>query len=31
MTRRKRQPPWAMLSFLVNLMRLIFTLICPWH
>jgi hypothetical protein len=26
----KRQPQWAMFSFIVNVMRLIFTLFCPW-
>lgn len=31
MTRSRRQPPWAMLGFIVNVLRLIYTLICPWH
>lgn len=35
MPRYKRKPPWAMLNFMVNMWRLIHTLICPgfcpWH
>jgi hypothetical protein len=30
MTRKKRQPPWPMFSFIVNAMRLIYTLMHPW-
>jgi hypothetical protein len=30
MTRPKQQPPWAMFSFIVNVARLIYTVVITW-